>query len=219
MRMMKRAVLACSLLLATASLAQAGAFQSRFYESTGYYCENEQGRRGRNRIQDLEVLDLLADASCSDLRGLVLAGKDLSGKTLSASLFPHALTGANFDGANLGGAEWDEKSLAGARLNGAYVDHAHASFAGFDGALAADAKFFSSDLHNATFRGADLRRANFIGSDLRSAIFDDADLRGTDLGTPWTDGASFAGARFDAATKLQFSREEAERRGMIFVGP
>jgi uncharacterized protein YjbI with pentapeptide repeats len=57
------------------------------------------------------------------------------------------------------------------------------------------------------YRRSRLRAANLSRADLRHADLADSDL----------DGADLRGARFNVQTRLPFDRDEALRRGMIFV--
>ena len=90
----------------------------------------------------------------------------------------------------------------------------------------------STDLSEADLHGADLRRAeledtNLRKSDLRGARLENAklarsDLRGADLraarlASADVSEAKFYGALFDQWTELPFSKQEALKRGMIYL--
>ena len=102
------------------------------------------------------VLDLRK----ADLRGAILAEKDLSGSHLQevdlsgADLHFSILNNANLRGARLAEANLSEAQLIGASLRGAYLP---------------DANLSGSDLTGAILRGAELMEANLEGADLTNS--------------------------------------------------
>lgn len=68
-----------------------------------------------------------------------------------------------------------------------------------------------------TFKECDLRGADFWGSQLLDTDFSDSDLRGANLDSTFVLLSKFNGARFNDATKLPFSVEEALQKGMVKV--
>jgi hypothetical protein len=79
---------------------------------------------------------------------------------------------------------------------------------------------YLNTLEGADLTGARLRNANLDMAELRNANLQGADLTGAHLEPcppPHVGGACLMGARYDAATKLPFSRREAQARGMVFV--
>lgn len=117
----------------------------------------------------------------------------------------------NFEGSRMEWADLVAADLRAVRLRGADLT----------GARLHRTKLAEADLTEAVLADADLTRANLAGADLRGA-----DLRGADLTGAYVEdfffrmgvSARFEGAYFDARTKLPFSRAEAERAGMIFIG-
>jgi hypothetical protein len=96
------------------------------------------------------------------------------------------------------------------------LTYLHVSGANLKGASFAGASFYLGTFADSDFRGANLDgtsgQVDYSRSDLRGASF-----RGADLRYSVFDGALLEGARFDDATRLPFSRSEAEARGMRFV--
>lgn len=102
-----------------------------------------------------------------------------------ANLSHAKLAGLNLSGESLPQADLNEAKLTGTNLSNCDLTQAY---------------FTHADCRNANFSGAKLERAVFRATDLTGAIFSNANLRH---------------AIFDDRTKLPFSREEAERLGMI----
>ena len=103
-----------------------------------------------------------------------------------ANLARAKLKGLNLEGESLPQADLAYADLRGTNLSNANLDQAY---------------FADADLSGARLTGANLRRANFRGANLTGADLKDADLRH---------------ASFDVDTRLPFSRDEAESRGMRF---
>ncbi|QJT07169.1 hypothetical protein G9272_32545 [Streptomyces asoensis] len=98
-----------------------------------------------SRANAVKILARLRVPAHTDLRGVVLAGEDLSYRDFSGVDLTRAdLTDALLIGADLSGAVLRDARLAGARLDGA-------------------------DLTGADLRGADMRRARLIRTDLTGA--------------------------------------------------
>lgn len=102
--------------------------------------------------------------------------------------------GANLCKANLSGFTLRNESLPGADFNEANLRRVDLS---------------GSDLQQAYFNGADLDGANLSQTNLSRANFRNADLSNVKL-----DGANLKHAVYDERTRLPFSVEEAEKRGM-----
>lgn len=103
--------------------------------------------------------------------------------------------------------------------------YSHLQPPAFDNVTVVDlshADLHRSDLRNANLNGANLARANLssarldhaslVGANLRGA-----DLRGAHLPAAKTANAHLYGAIFDHMTDLPFEKEEALRRGMIYL--
>jgi uncharacterized protein YjbI with pentapeptide repeats len=102
---------------------------------------------------------------------------------------------------DLRGAYLFEADLHGVNLRGANLDRAHLSGANLRGA----------DLRGANLSGAYLYKADLREADLRGATFN-LRLHGADL-----HGVKLEGARVDTSTEFPFGREEAIRRGIVFL--
>lgn len=94
---------------------------------------------------------------------------------------------------------------------GVTFDHANFHLAILNNAdLSAVRAYFSN------FLSADLRNAKLWGADLRYCDFEKSDLRGADLLNALVIGAKFSGAKFNDASKLPFSKEQALSKGMVW---
>ena len=129
--------------------------------------------------------------------------------------------GQGREGVNSGGSrESLEKTNVGectdfrdSRFNLTYM---RLTGANMRGANFAGVLFYLGWFTDSDFRGANLDgtsgQVDYQGSDLRGASF-----RGADLTYNRFDGALLEGARFDASTRLPFSRADADARGMKLV--
>jgi uncharacterized protein YjbI with pentapeptide repeats len=84
------------------------------------------------------------------------------------------------------------------------------------------ANLHGADLSHADLRGVNLARANLTEARLDHANLEQADLRGADLRSAHLAAAKLRDARlygalFDGSTDLPFAKEDALRRGMIFL--
>jgi hypothetical protein len=70
----------------------------------------------------------------------------------------------------------------------------------------------NAQLEKAQLAGANLARANLVKANLRNS-----NLQGANLMLANLENAELAGAQFSSRTILPFSREEAEKRGMVFI--
>lgn len=143
-----------------------------------------------------------ADEPPQDLRGINLAGEDLSGMKLprcdlsgadlsKANLSGASLSWSDLSGANLSQACLDDCELLGADLRGATLNECSAMKAGFGGSDLTGASLIGADLQQATltrsqlckadFRAANLMEARITESDCREANFTRANLQDCDL--------------------------------------
>jgi uncharacterized protein YjbI with pentapeptide repeats len=143
--------------------------------------------------------------------------KDAHGKVVHR--FP-ALSGRNFDGADLRNI-----NLKGGILEGAEFSNANLEDACLEGCDLYWARFFQAALRRANLRFSILRGCNFVDADLT-----DADLTGADLGIDNVggethlegakllncriDGTIFTGASYDARTVFP-SGFDPHRSGLI----
>lgn len=107
--------------------------------------------------------------------------------------------------------DFSEQDLSNARFNGSDL-----SCANFQNAKLQNADFSNTELCQASFVNADLRSAIFLAADLSFADFSNCDLRAANLKEVKLRDVQFKGARFDRATELPISRDDAELRGMIY---
>jgi len=117
------------------------------------------------------VVEFIDKVKGGEVRGLVLARANLSGRDL---------TGARLSGVNLAKALLHETDFSGADLSSADLSSADLR----------DTNLSSADLRNANLWYADLRNANLRGADLSSAELVQADLTGAkyDAKTIWPVG-------------------------------
>lgn len=123
------------------------------------------------------------------------------------------LSGARLSGLDLSRRDFTHAVLDGAELRGTLLRRALLRGASLRQARAEGADFFRAEL-----RGADLRGAALAGDRLDGADVREADLRGADLSSATVSGALLSGALYDETTRLPFSRPEAFRRGLVFLG-
>lgn len=178
----------------------------------------------------------LAGADVKDAR---FDNVNFSGAVLSYMKFP----GSSFAGSNFAGATMDYVEMIGADLQGAILEKTNLHDAVLDRAILDKANLAGTDLHNASLtevsangailkganlRAAKLNKAMLKTADLRLVQFDSADLSNADLsgsdirkavfnGAAVT-GANFAQAKYDKKTVLPFSKEEADKFGMVLGG-
>ncbi|QDK36502.1 pentapeptide repeat-containing protein [Bdellovibrio sp. NC01] len=107
----------------------------------------------------------------------------------------------------------DFSEIDGVNLDARSINFDHSKFrlANLENAdLSAVRAYFSN------FQSANLKNAKMWGSDLRYCNFENSDLRNADLSNALLVGASFQGAKFNHATKLPFSKEQALSKGMLW---
>jgi len=153
---------------------------------------------------NLEGADLsgaiLAGANLTDarLRGARLAGCDLTGATLDGALF----TRADLSGTKAAGARGKGTSFSGARLERADFEGAVFEATDFVGAAMAGARFVKAGLAGCDFNAASGEMSDFTGADLSDAQF--------------SEGARFAGARFEMIRAAGSQWEGADLTGCVF---
>jgi uncharacterized protein YjbI with pentapeptide repeats len=153
---------------------------------------------------NLEGADLsgavLAGANLSDarLRGAKLAGCDLTDATLDGALF----TRADLSGIKAAGAKGKGAVFSGARLDRANFDKAVFEGSDFVGASMPEARFVQAGLVSCDFSAARGERSDFTEADLSDAQF--------------SDGARFAGAKFERVRAAGSQWEKADLSGCLF---
>ena len=90
----------------------------------------------------------------------------------------------------------------------------------FDGSFFKNVSFFNVDLFKSSFYGAILENVVFENSDLGGVIFNFATFRNVyfknvDLSSAILMGARFENTYYDQNTKLPFSKEQADRAGLV----
>ncbi len=175
----------------------------------------------------------------ADVKDARFDNVNFSESVLSYMSFP----GCSFAGSNFSGATMDHVELRGADLHGAILEKAILREAILDKANLDQSNLVSSDLRNASLkqitanaaklrnanlRSAQLQKSTIKAADLRGAQLDSADLSNVDLsgsdvrraaftGTVLT-GVNFQQVKFDKRTVLPFTKEEAEKLGMVMLG-
>jgi len=152
------------------------------------------------------------ELSNSDLRGLNLAGRDLSTARAARS---------NLEGVNLAGAFIMSLNFASSNLRRADLSQTNGGWVYFNGA----------NLEGATLTGARLRASNFdayvdnmtIRVNLRDARLDSADLswstfENADLTGAYARNASFVGANFQQSKVLRADLSNADFQGADLSG-
>lgn len=242
---MKTFVSLVSLLSFITLSAQAADLAYKYRWSNGAYrCVNSAGQQGYNenyfgecgQVSGLNFESIKANQSISGLQSVetVYQKADFSGGGLVDCNFERAeLINANMNSmriyaTKLSGAQMERASFVGALITKASYNNADLKnsvfwnssigyshfngailyFATFEGALLKNVSFENADARESSFAHTVLNQTNFKNADLRGAIFDKAHLN---EGNVWT------GAKFDQFSRLPFSREEAEAKGMIFV--
>lgn len=118
-----------------------------------------------------------------------------------ASFVGGLMTQASFNNSNLMSASFASSSVGYTSFH-----HANLYYSTFAGSLLTNVSFDKADARDASFAYATLRNVSFKNADLRGASFEEAKIR---------EGVDWAGAKFDSYTRLPFSRDEAEQKGMI----
>ncbi len=121
------------------------------------------------------------------------------------------LRGSDLRDARLALSDFRDVDAQACSMNGAEL-----TYSDFTRANLRNADLTGACLCLADLSGADLRDANLAGADLMKAVLEGADLRGARLAGACLTGANLTGARYDQATELPFSFEEARANGMIF---
>lgn len=135
--------------------------------------------------------------------GTAIAHSNFSGVDFTNQIMTYAeFVGCTFDRANFSGSQFDEVTFSEASLVNANLD--------------------GTNLKGASLVGANLAGASLKGADLRNANLNSANLSDTSLSSSNLEGANVAEANFEKAkysknTKLPFSREEADRKKMVFI--
>jgi uncharacterized protein YjbI with pentapeptide repeats len=155
----------------------------------------------RNELTECSEALMRTYSSEESFKSGVLEGADFGGRELN---------NADFSYSNLRMANFSKTSFTDACFR-----FADLTFADFDLAELVKADLSCADLCKASLRGARLNFANLTGADLEHADFLEADLRGAVLADVDFRNARFTGALFDAQTILPFSKDEAQRLGMI----
>lgn len=147
----------------------------------------------------------------SDLRGIDLRGKDLSGYYLAGKDLRDAkLTGANLQNAILARTQLSNADLSGSNLRGANLVGADLSLARLGAALLVGANLTGARLEEATLAGADLRRSSMRTANLSNAFAEGANFEHADLRRAVIDDARLGGARFNDASLQQAQLVGAE---------
>ena len=160
-----------------------------------------------------------AMALSARFRGSNLHGADLSGGHFDHAFFEAAvLTSANLHSIEcrqcvLKGIKGQQIQAENTRFEGADFGNAELKFGKFK-----NANFEGANLQGSDFSSAELDGAQFKGADLTGAIFHTASLLGADLSEVKGEDIKWRFAKFDSATKLPFSSDEAVQQfGMIFI--
>lgn len=121
--------------------------------------------------------------------------------------------------ADIRNASFVDTDLRNANLHGAKMSGSYFIRTNFRGARMTNLVAQGGTFKSARFQGADLRNADLSRSILFDARFDNADLRGANLSSLHKESKHIyvKGAKFDARTKLPFSRKAARKKGMVFV--
>ncbi|MBS1986257.1 MAG: pentapeptide repeat-containing protein [Bdellovibrionales bacterium] len=200
------------------------------WNETKRKCLDGAGQEGRNP----DVLGQCGIFSKADFSQQDLSRLDLRGSEFDDCKF----TSARLDGTDLTGIV--AKNTSFERISGS---QSLWRFASTDGAIFRDASLFGAgfdggqhkrgDFRYTDFSHAMLNGSGFAGSYFDNSILTDTTLIGAQLVTSslnnsWVCGADFSNAqdirstwrsvRYDATTRLPFSRQEADKRGMIY-GP
>jgi uncharacterized protein YjbI with pentapeptide repeats len=211
-------VIFCLNLLSTGPLL-AGELDFSFDDSS-QTCKNSRGDLGYNEGLLIECGRLEEEnLGNSDFSNLNLKGINLS----DSSLYRSDLTSSNLAHAFLFGTDFHAATLSHANLSFAIMRKTSFRYAGMSGAEIIGAKLIRADLVSTNLQGVNLSNSTLLATNLDSADLTGADLRGTDFGgndyfePSNLEHAWLKGAKFDARTKLPFSREEAIKRGMEFI--
>jgi hypothetical protein len=172
------------------------------WNGSEYVCVNGEGKVGLNKIETRDLLKT-KNGECGDLEGQPLRYVDLMG--------------ANLDGARLGRSDLSGANLRGASLNGADLSKTILSLANLDGAQMIAVYAVDANLSMAVLNDAKLTKAHLTNADLSAAALVAAELSGADLRNATLDGAHLQRSTYDSQTKLPFSLQEADARGMFKI--
>lgn len=176
-------------------------------------CMNALGDKGYNRVTVSEFLSNPKKGECADLRNTDMTGADLSEINLSGA----NLRGSNLKGVDLYKAILIKAELGGANLSGANLYNARLEHADMFNTNLSGANLIDANLSWANMYGANLSEANLNGANLRRTVLMNADLRGADLRVSNSSWTELEYSKYNDATQLPFSEEEAKSEGMIKV--
>jgi uncharacterized protein YjbI with pentapeptide repeats len=243
-RLMKRLFSAFALVSFVSLTVQASEIDYQYrWANGGYRCVNAQNKEGYNKnyfgeCGDVsgQILDKLNVHQ--EIKGLLSVGATYKRANFSNGTFHDCnftnseLPSSNFSGTrlyklNMEGTKLESALFSGVLMNTASFKKAQMQSSNFASSSIAYAQFESANLYYSTFAGsyivnssfenADLRDASLAAATLTDVSFKNADLRGTSFdGAQVKKGTSWKGARFNQYTRLPFSRNEAEQKGMIF---
>jgi uncharacterized protein YjbI with pentapeptide repeats len=183
-------------------------------------CTNSMGHVGRNpdfvgecgqvRSKNMSNLKI----SHTNLKAIDLSFSNFNNANLSLSDLTHShLFGTDFHSANLEQVNMSLSALRKttfryANLKDAIIMHAiiiRADFVSADltGAILSDSNILATNFDSANLENADLRNVNFLGN----GHFGPSNL----------ENVIFKGAKFNLATKLPFDKQEAIRKGMVYI--
>lgn len=108
--------------------------------------------------------------------------------------------------------QFEDNKAKNMNLSGSYLKGVSFAESDLQNLLANGTRFMK-----VSFQNCDLRRADFWGSFLFRSDFSGADLRGANLENTSLLLSHFTKAQFNHKTKLPFSKEEAIKKGMVFV--
>jgi hypothetical protein len=181
-------------------------------------CLGERSRKpGRNpSLKDSPALPCTFYRSKPSQVPPKLEGMDLRGSSLDhANLRGRDFERVNADAIILKEADISNSVCIDTRFQGADLRGANGAGSHFQNCGLASADLRGAKFERAELRACDLRGARLQGSFWASASLRYLDLRDADLTDAVLLGADLRGSYFNSGTRLPFSDEEAQRRGMV----